>query len=135
MHTPLGPDSAERSDPRVIGACVGQGAAMSDSSNNPASIRSEFADDPDMQDLVLEYINKMELRVEKMTAAYEQGEREQLIRLAHQLKGSGGGYGFPILTTLAGELEKTLLSLGEGDLDQAAKPFSALLDVCGRMAA
>lgn len=121
--------------PNAASVCTGQGVIMADLSDNQTSIRSEFADDPDMQDLVLEYINKMALRVEKMTAAYEQGEREQLIRLAHQLKGSGGGYGFPILTTLAGELEQTLLNLGEGGLDQAAEPFSALLDVCGRMAA
>ncbi|GAB5496178.1 MAG: hypothetical protein Phyf2KO_12580 [Phycisphaerales bacterium] len=103
--------------------------------DNSLHIRSEFADDPDMHDLVYEYVSKMATRIEKMTTAFEQGEREQLIRLTHQLKGSGGGYGFPMLTSLAAELEKTLLDIGEGDLSKAEQPFTALVEVCGRMAA
>lgn len=108
---------------------------MVNDSGNPTLIQSEFADDPDMRELVQEYVSKMPTRIEQMTAAFERGEREQLIRLAHQLKGSGGGYGFQMLTVAAERLEQDLHRLGDGDLSEARACLSALIDVCGRIAA
>jgi HPt (histidine-containing phosphotransfer) domain-containing protein len=43
--------------------------------------------------------------------------RERLIYLAHQLKGSGGSYGFERISTDAAELEKAVELLNNGGQD------------------
>jgi HPt (histidine-containing phosphotransfer) domain-containing protein len=108
---------------------------MNSNSGESNQILSEFADDPDMSDLVKEYVGKMPQRMDQLSDAFEKNERDQLIRLAHQLKGSGGGYGFPVLTDTAGKLEQSLLQISDDDLKAAGTEFWALLDVCSKMAA
>ena len=98
-------------------------------------LKSEFWDDPDMAELVTEYVGKMPERMHSMKVAYESSHREQLIRIVHQLKGSGGGYGFPQLTMVADRLEQRLLSVTDQDLTTVDPEFRALIDLCGRMAA
>jgi signal transduction histidine kinase/CheY-like chemotaxis protein/HPt (histidine-containing phosphotransfer) domain-containing protein len=68
---------------------------------SPGGIESEFANDPDMKDLVDEYVQRLPVEVAKMTSLLNSGEIESLRRVAHQLKGSGGGYGFNQITSLA----------------------------------
>lgn len=63
--------------------------------------KSEFANDPDMKELVEEYVHRLPEQVALLTSLLDQGETENLRRVAHQLKGSGGGYGFPQITALA----------------------------------
>lgn len=106
---------------------------MLQSDNGP--LRSEFSDDPDMTELVIEYVEKMPQRVHSMVTAFETSSREQLIRIVHQLKGSGGGYGFPQLTTVADRLEQRLLSISDQELSTVDPEFRALIELCGRMAA
>jgi len=76
----------------------------------------------------------MPRRVDQMMDAFERNERDHLIRLAHQLKGSGGGYGFPILTDAAGKLEECLLELPSNDLGEVETQLQTLVDVCSNMA-
>ena len=101
--------------------------------NSP--LRSEFSDDPDMAELVIEYVDKMPQRVHQMQTAFENSHREQLIRIVHQLKGSGGGYGCPQLTSVADHLEQRLLGIADQDLNAVDAEFRALIELCGRMAA
>ena len=60
-------------------------------------LRSEFADDPDMADIVGLFVRELPQRLEAMHSALISGEIEQVRVLAHQLKGAAGGYGFPKL--------------------------------------
>jgi signal transduction histidine kinase/CheY-like chemotaxis protein/HPt (histidine-containing phosphotransfer) domain-containing protein len=62
---------------------------------------SQFAGDPDMKELVDEYIGRLPIEVSKMASLLAANEIEPLRRVAHQLKGSGGGYGFNKITELA----------------------------------
>lgn len=102
---------------------------------DPIPIRSEFADDPDMAELVTEYVQRMPERINAILSAYERKEREQLIRIVHQIKGSGGGYGFPLLTTAADKLERRLLESPPNALDQVNPELQDLIQLCQRMAA
>ncbi|MCA9273414.1 MAG: Hpt domain-containing protein [Phycisphaerales bacterium] len=88
-----------------------------------------------MAELVTEYVGKMPQRVHSMLIAYESSHREQLIRIVHQLKGSGGGYGFPQLTVVAGRLEQRLLGVTDREITTVDNEFRALIELCGRMAA
>jgi len=97
-------------------------------------VLSEFADDPDMSDLVVDFVGRMPERVNALKSAFDAGDTEQVMRLAHQLKGSGGGYGFPLLTTVSGELEQRAKE-ASGNIEDMRTEFDAVLDVCQRMAA
>jgi signal transduction histidine kinase/CheY-like chemotaxis protein/HPt (histidine-containing phosphotransfer) domain-containing protein len=62
---------------------------------------SEFSADPDMQALVEGYVQRLPVEVSKLKSLLGQQDMEGLHRIAHQLKGSGGGYGFGPITELA----------------------------------
>ena len=69
-------------------------------------IRSDFADDPDFRELLEEFGKALPERCEGLLAAHRSGERDVLRTRAHQLKGAGGGFGFPRLSELAADLER-----------------------------
>jgi HPt (histidine-containing phosphotransfer) domain-containing protein len=62
-------------------------------------------DDPDFDELVLLYVAEMPERIRDLQAMFAEGSVESLRVRAHQLKGSGAGYGFPGVTELAARLE------------------------------
>jgi histidine phosphotransfer protein HptB len=72
------------------------------------SIRSAYEDDPDMREVVREFALELPARVAKLEALLAAHELRELQTLAHQLKGAGGGYGFPQITELAASLEAAL---------------------------
>ena len=71
-------------------------------------IRSAYEDDPDMLEIVREFVTELPGRVAALEARLEAGDLPGLETLAHQLKGAGGGYGFPQLTDAAASLEQSL---------------------------
>lgn len=66
-------------------------------SDGTHSIRSEFADDPDMAGIVRLFVAELPQRIAAMESAFASGQLEQLRMFAHQMKGAAGGYGFPKL--------------------------------------
>jgi HPt (histidine-containing phosphotransfer) domain-containing protein len=74
-----------------------------------AVLRSLYEDDPDMLEIVREFAAQLPERARVLERRFEAGDLEGLRTLAHQLKGAGGGYGFPQLTDAAGELERALV--------------------------
>ena len=83
------------------------------SSSGDRPLRSEFADDPDMQEIIELFVGEMPRRLGELTTCWERRELDRLTHLVHQLKGSSGGYGFPTLGHAAGQLEETLRRLLE----------------------
>ena len=51
------------------------------------------------------YIERLDIQVADMRAALVEGRFPDLQRFAHRMKGSGGNYGFPMLTAAAKRLE------------------------------
>lgn len=74
-------------------------------SSSTGPVRSEFADDPDYRDILVEFMKALPDRGAGLLAAHCSGQPDQLRTQAHQLKGAGGGYGFPELSQLAAALE------------------------------
>jgi len=82
---------------------------VTDANNNavPEKIVSDLlADDPDMYDLVQEFVDGLGGRIGEFKQAYEQSDWDQLATLAHQLKGAGGSYGYPDLSSLGATMEQ-----------------------------
>ena len=70
------------------------------------AIQSQFADDPDMTEVTDAFVARLPATIAAMSEALGNNCFDELRRLAHQLKGSGGGYGYPSLTEQALRLEQ-----------------------------
>lgn len=105
---------------------------MADSGSQPANpIESQLArEDPSYADLVLEFLDDITGRMDEMDQAIKAGDFDALSIVAHQLKGSGGGYGYPELSERAAELERQAKTEA---LDDCAKALDELKDLCGRL--
>jgi signal transduction histidine kinase/CheY-like chemotaxis protein/HPt (histidine-containing phosphotransfer) domain-containing protein len=77
--------------------------------------RSAYADDPDMTELIKLYVESLPQEVAKLTLLLDAGQLDALRRVAHQLKGSGGGYGFARITDVAGQAEHAIKAGDELD--------------------
>jgi HPt (histidine-containing phosphotransfer) domain-containing protein len=76
----------------------------------PEAICSEYADDADLVELIDEFAAGLEEEVKTMRKVLEGGDYDGLRRLAHQMKGAGGSYGYPMLTETAKILENAAKS-------------------------
>ena len=84
-----------------------------------ASESDEMMADPELDELKREFLAEAQEKVAEIQSTLD-GERnsasfERLTYLAHQLKGSGGSYGFQRISTEAAELEKAIEQTAKGD--------------------
>jgi HPt (histidine-containing phosphotransfer) domain-containing protein len=95
---------------------------------------STLKDDPEMVELIEYFLDQMDHRVEVMTNAWRNAEREDLRTLAHQLKGAAAGFGYQCITDAARELEQGL-NQNEADLSSLSEQVEALVQLCRQAAA
>jgi len=82
-------------------------------------IRSQFEDDPDMLEIVCEFVAEFPAKAAAMEACLSGDDLDHLKVMAHQLKGAGGGYGFPQITAAAASLEQALKeNVGPGQVKE-----------------
>ena len=91
---------------------------------------SEFADDPDMIELVEMFVDEMPQRVSAIERAAQQADLATIAGLAHQLKGAAGGYGFGTITDAAAVLEQQ--AQASEKIDEVHASIDALLSLCRR---
>ncbi|MCA0374718.1 MAG: response regulator [Gemmatimonadetes bacterium] len=102
-------------------------ASTATTGTTPARLRSDLVDDPDLGPLVRQFAAALPQRVAALRDAVTAHDLPQAARLAHQLKGAAGSYGFPRIGEGARALEAPL-ALGD---DVAA---GLLLDRLARLA-
>jgi HPt (histidine-containing phosphotransfer) domain-containing protein len=66
---------------------------------------STLAADPDLAEIVEMFVDEMPARIENLTNILAARDWPALTRLAHQMKGACGSYGFHPLTPAAARLE------------------------------
>jgi len=94
-------------------------------------IESELLrDDPSFADIVIPFVQGLTERVRTMEDSIQASDFDALTTAAHQLKGSGGGYGYPQLTERAAQLEQ---SARKAVLDTCTKDLSELKDLIARI--
>ena len=103
---------------------------MSTSTNVVEPLISELADDPDMSDLVSEFAAELPKRAEAMASCVAAEDLATIRSLAHQLKGSAGGYGYPVITDVAAKLEQSAKSNAE--LAVITEQINELVSLCQR---
>ncbi len=87
-------------------------------------------EDPSFADIVVQFVEGLGGRLEAMEQALRVADFDALRTAAHQLKGSGGGYGYPLLTAEAATLE---LFAKDGMLDDCASALASLKELCTRV--
>ena len=86
------------------------------------------SDDPGFAGLVELFVSELGEEVDALRRALLASDAQELARLAHQLKGSCGSYGFPELSRRAAELERAAKQgAGGAELESA---FSAFEKAC-----
>ena len=120
--TPAGAVGAVGAGAGAVGAgAVGAGAVG-------APIYSEFADDEEMESLVENFVEGLAASIERAQVALASNDMTVLQRVAHQLKGAAGGYGFMVITDAAASLEQAVKTK---DDDVPAK-LAAVVQLCKR---
>src|SRR5437764_10584647 len=66
---------------------------------------SSLAGDQDIAELLVLFVGELPQRLTDIRQAAQGQNWQEVRRLAHQLRGAGGSYGFPLLSTAAGQLE------------------------------
>ncbi len=78
--------------------------------------------DQELDQLKREFLSEAEEKVREMESALERRrDLDRLGYLAHQLKGSGGSYGYERISADAAEIETTIESVSDGSLDPKAE--------------
>jgi HPt (histidine-containing phosphotransfer) domain-containing protein len=94
-------------------------------------VYSSLAADPDLAEIVEMFVEEMPDRLAAVSSAWSTGNLEELGRLAHQMKGAAGSYGFDVVTPYAAKLEKSV----RGGEDEATIQLALnnLLSLCNRV--
>lgn len=95
-------------------------------------IVSQYASDPEMAELVELFISELPKRIDALNAAWSESRLDDVTRMAHQLKGSCAGYGFPSLGRAAGALEDGLRGAATDGASGVSEEFRALVDLCSK---
>jgi len=89
---------------------------------------SQLADEPGMAPLVDKFLNNLGPKVSHMTEYLSTNRLADLAALAHQLKGTGGGYGFPSISNAASRVEQHAKT--STDLEQLQLAVAELTGLC-----
>jgi HPt (histidine-containing phosphotransfer) domain-containing protein len=72
------------------------------------SIYSTFGNDPEYKELIVLFLNDLHERINSMKSFFESENWAGLQRIAHQLKGAAGSYGFDPISDCSTSLEHAL---------------------------
>ena len=94
------------------------------------SIVSEYADDPYMKEIIGNFVVNLHKYCDDLNEAVGSQDRESLRRLGHNIAGSAGGYGFPMISKAAKVVENLVKS--ESELTLIATEVDSLVALCRR---
>ncbi len=83
--------------------------------------------DPDFAEIVELFVVGLTKRLDAMQDALQANDMDCLRRPAHQLKGSGGGHGYPTLSQNASVLEQQILEGATGEITRGLDELAILV--------
>ena len=94
------------------------------------AVVSTLKDDADMKEILHQFVRDLPDRSSAIIRASQASDIETLKRLAHQLKGAAGGYGFPRITEAASAVEQAIAEGAEAQSLQ--RHIEELASLCRR---
>ena len=94
-------------------------------------VLSEYRDDADMAELVELFVSEMPERLQTLADAYKAGNLSVLRVESHRLRGAAAGYGYPVLTDAAAQLEDAINA--QQALESIQSEFASLISLCQRV--
>lgn len=85
--------------------------------NSKPILSSLLEDEPELVDIVLDFLDNMPAILNQIKSAHLNSDTEKLRCEIHKLKGVGAGYGYQILTDLAGKIEFQIQNHNRSELD------------------
>ncbi len=82
----------------------------------------------DLEYLIPEYLDGRRQDVISIREALQNGDFETIRILGHNMKGTGGGYGFNRITDIGGEIQSSALSGDAGSLEKLAGDLQDYLE-------
>ncbi|MEI7658394.1 MAG: Hpt domain-containing protein [Phycisphaerae bacterium] len=101
-------------------------------------VRSQFASDPEMRELVMMFVEELPQRMQALTDALKAQQWDVVHRISHQLKGASAGYGFPTVGTAAAKVEDVVKAgpiATQQSLAQLTESVNQLTGLCKRVMA
>jgi hypothetical protein len=83
--------------------------------------------DPDLMDLIPEYLENMKGNIRSILNALEKGDYETIRILGHSMKGSGGGYGFDPITQIGRFIEEAAKDTNPAGIRQGVSDLASYL--------
>lgn len=103
---------------------------LNQEATSASPIYSDFGGDEDLGELVEMYVDEMPDRVQALAECFQAKDLDALARLAHQLKGASGSYGFMQISNVAAQLELALKN--NMSAEEVEKYFAETIELCGR---
>jgi HPt (histidine-containing phosphotransfer) domain-containing protein len=82
-------------------------------------------DEPDLAHLIEKFISYLPDKMDSLIKAAQQQDWDAIKDVAHQLKGLGGGYGYPEITQLAAKLEFQVVNKNQLEVDSLIAGINA----------
>jgi signal transduction histidine kinase/DNA-binding response OmpR family regulator len=98
--------------------------------DDTSSLRTKMQDDPELAELVQMFVEGLPERAVALERTLDAGDLERVAALAHQLKGTAGGYGFPSITEAAARLETSVRA--RKTIDDLREQLRSVADLCNR---
>ena len=92
-----------------------------------SQLSSLFANDPQLADILPGFVERLPDQLDALCKALEEDRLDDAERLAHQISGAGGSYGYPTLSEVTKSLE---LAAKAQDLGKATVAMAAVKEVC-----
>ena len=102
------------------------------STASDALVSQIIVEDPDLRDIVEEFVGELNDRLCEIRSAYEQLDWDHLTTLAHRLKGAGGSYGYPDISQVCADMEKRFRSHEADEFDTRMSQLQELVNAAIR---
>ena len=107
------------------------GAVAETPADHGPAIVSDLASDPVIAPLLEKFLAELATKVDGIRAAIDAADLAEVSRIAHQIKGAAGSYGFPSITAAAEHVEATATEIDA--LKSIDEPVRQLTELCGRV--
>jgi len=125
LETPADQSVPERPQPSTDGR-----SDTSPDSKDLGPLISKLAGDPDLGELVDVFVDGLPDRLAAFQQHMAEGDLAALAEIAHQLKGTAGSFGFPVITEQAKLVEQS--AKAADDLEALRRSVEELVVLCGR---